>query len=174
VTSRQSPNPLFRRLVRLDPETMDHDKDLVWDRHGLEVLSVSECWSLLEHSVIGRVAFVNAGEPVILPVTYRLDGHSIVFRSSEGSKLSAASMGAVVGFEVDHYDLADRTGWSVVTRGVAERLYDESDVARSGADRLNPWAAPTVDTHPVRVRVWELSGRRIVRGRDGHTGPSEA
>ena len=57
---------------------------------ALEELSEQSCWSLLEHEQLGRVGFIEGGVPVVLPVYYRVDGQSIVFRSGVGSKLSAA------------------------------------------------------------------------------------
>lgn len=141
---------------------MNGDNGVVKDHLRLEVISVDECWSLMEQSVIGRIAFLEAGEPVILPVTYQLDGHSIVFRSSAGSKLLIAGREGVVGFEVDDYDADQRTGWSVVLRGVCERMYDDEDIERSGVDGLTPWAKPNFPTHPIRIRVSDVSGRRIL------------
>ena len=66
--------------------------------------------------------------PAIFPVNYRLIDGCVVFRSAPGSKLSAAASRAVVAFEVDDYNAADRSGWSVLVVGPSE-VVDDLDVA---------------------------------------------
>lgn len=131
------------------------------DRLGLEVLSADECWELLASTAIGRVAFVDAGEPSILPVTHGVQGHMIVFRSGSGTKLEAAAMGHPLAFEVDGWDEQRRTGWSVLAHGVGETVYDD-EVTASFGNVAKPWldAAATRGTW-IRIRVDDVSGRRI-------------
>ena len=62
--------------------------------------------------------------PAIFPVNYRVVDGAIVYWTSPGSKMSAAVAGAVVAFEVDDYQLADRTGWSVLAVGRADVVAD--------------------------------------------------
>ncbi len=132
------------------------------DRLGLEILSTDECWELLQDAAVGRVAFVDAGEPVVLPVTHGVHGHSIVFRSGSGTKLEAAAMGQPLAFEVDGWDDTYRTGWSVLARGVGETVYDDDDIAAfDGGDE--PWLVSAASGTWVRLRVDEVSGRRIAR-----------
>ena len=103
--------------------------------------------------------------PAIFPVNYRLVDGSVVFWSAPGSKLSAAASGAVVAFEVDDYNLADRSGWSVLVVGPSE-VVEDRDVVQ-GARRQ---AAPFVDGQRraiVRVEPTFVSGRRIVHGPAG-------
>ena len=45
-----------------------------------------------------------------------VDG-AIIFKTAAGSKLDATVQGAIVAFEVDGFDVADRSGWSVVAVG---------------------------------------------------------
>ena len=47
----------------------------------LRVLTRSECFELLAGGQFGRVAVVDDRGPVVLPVNYVLDRHTIVFRS---------------------------------------------------------------------------------------------
>ena len=49
------------------------------------------------------------GHPQIFPVTYVVDGESIVFRTAAGTKL-AATRDAEVAFEVDSYDASHGVG----------------------------------------------------------------
>ena len=87
------------------------------DHSGLGVLSQEECLRRIRTARVGRVAFVENGEPVILPVNHGLDGDSVIFRTAPGSKLTAAEDEVPVAFEVDAFDADRRTGWSVVIRG---------------------------------------------------------
>jgi nitroimidazol reductase NimA-like FMN-containing flavoprotein (pyridoxamine 5'-phosphate oxidase superfamily) len=82
------------------------------DHSGLGVLSNEECLRRLRAARVGRVAFVERGEPVILPVNHGLDGDAVVFLTAPGSKLVAADNELPVAFEVDGYDADRRAGWS--------------------------------------------------------------
>ena len=131
------------------------------DRLGLEVLPPEECWTLVAAAPVGRVAFVDAGEPMVLPVTHGVSGHHIVFRSGRGTKLSAVEMAPSIAFEVDHWDAAHRTGWSVLVRGVGEPVYDADEVAALEGLGIDPWLESAAGGTWVRLRVDEITGRRI-------------
>ena len=53
----------------------------------IELLDRDRCLQLLREDEIGRLAVLADGGPVILPVNYRMDGESIVFRTDPGLKL---------------------------------------------------------------------------------------
>lgn len=131
------------------------------DRHGLEVLSPETCWDLLDRTAVGRIAFVEAGEPIVLPVTHAVHDHQIVFRTGLGSKLGAARMNEVVAFEVDEWDPVERAGWSVLVRGVAETVYDDEVIDRYEADDAAPWLESATRGTWVRILVEEITGRRL-------------
>jgi nitroimidazol reductase NimA-like FMN-containing flavoprotein (pyridoxamine 5'-phosphate oxidase superfamily) len=57
-------------------------------------LTKSECFELLAHEHLGRVAVVDDQGPVVFPVKFVLDRHTVVFRTEEGTKLHAASRGS--------------------------------------------------------------------------------
>jgi nitroimidazol reductase NimA-like FMN-containing flavoprotein (pyridoxamine 5'-phosphate oxidase superfamily) len=128
------------------------------DHVGLEVLDFDECLRLLASQPIGRLAFIDAGEPVILPINHAVDGLDVVFRTTTGSKLDAALRGAVVAFEVDAWDELYRTGWSVLLRGRLEEV-DADEVA---GVLLRPYADRVARDRYVRIIADEVSGRRIV------------
>lgn len=129
------------------------------DHQGLEVISPEECWQLLGDAPVGRVAFNESGEPMILPVNHAVVGHSVVFRTLRGSLLHEALMAAPVAFQVDGFDAVQRTGWSVLVRGVADLAEDPDELEQL---ELHPWA-DTVDRDDwVQIRAEEVSGRRIV------------
>lgn len=131
------------------------------DRQGLEVLDADTCWTLIADTAIGRLAVMDAGEPMIFPVAHRVDGHSVVFRTTFGTKLTAASMERPVAFEVDAFDDAARAGWSVVARGSATAVLDADEIAHLGSLGLEPWADAVERDDWIRIRVDEISGRRI-------------
>ena len=70
---------------------------------------------------MGRIAFDFEGKVEIFPVNYGMDGGIIVFRTSVGTKLHAATNTAVT-FEVDSWDAETGVGWSVVAKGRAEEV----------------------------------------------------
>jgi nitroimidazol reductase NimA-like FMN-containing flavoprotein (pyridoxamine 5'-phosphate oxidase superfamily) len=128
---------------------------------GLEILDEAEAFRLLAGSEVGRVGVTIGALPAIFPVNYRLVDGSIVFWSAPGSKLSAAAAGAVVAFEVDDYQAADRSGWSVLAIGRAEIVLDLDLTFRVLASRLEPFVEG-FRTSIVRIEPTLLSGRRLV------------
>lgn len=129
------------------------------DHQGLEVISPEECWQLLAAAPVGRVAFVEAGDPMILPVNHAVVGHSVVFRTLRGSLLHEALMAEPVAFQVDDFDVLARTGWSVLLRGVADLAEDPGTL--EGLE-LHPWADTVERNDWVQIRPDEITGRRIV------------
>ena len=132
------------------------------DHSGLGVLSHEECLRRIRSARVGRVAFVENGEPVILPVNHAVDGDAVVFRTAPGSKLVAAEDEVPVAFEVDAYDVDRWTGWSVVVRGVASVVDDAAEVARLATIGVTPWADLVERTNWVRIRAYSLTGREVV------------
>lgn len=126
---------------------------------GPTVLSTSQSWALLREAVVGRLAVVVDGRPDIFPVNYVVDHGSIVFRTARGTKLTGAA-GRLVAFEVDSFDPADGTAWSVVVAGTARevnRLHELVDAL----------ALPVFAWHPaphrciVRIEPDTVTGRRF-------------
>lgn len=125
------------------------------------VISPDECAALLDRSHLGRIALVDKGLPLILPVNYVLDHTEVVFRTNPGSKLEAALRHAAVAFEIDGTDDETRTGWSVLIRGHAHEVHDEAELERLEKLELVPWA-PGTRQHYVRITSLETTGRRIL------------
>jgi hypothetical protein len=96
--------------------------------------------------------------PAILPVKYLLWDDDILFRTAPGTKLSAALMGAVVGFEVDDTDDDMSRGWSVLVVGHANAVRDQATLDRVRRLPLQAWAAGERD-HFVRIPTEHISGR---------------
>lgn len=127
----------------------------------IEELSAEECMQLLKlGSYVGRIGFILDGRPMILPVNYLAEEHSLVFASLDGTKLHTLAGGADVVFEVDEARPLYHAGWSVLVRGRAHEVTDERDIELLRRGPLQSWAAVR-DAHWIRVGIDEVSGRRI-------------
>jgi uncharacterized protein len=131
------------------------------DRNGLMVLPRGQCLRLLRRATVGRVAVNVAGVPAAFPVNFALLDDDIVFRTSPGTKLSAAIEGAVVGFEVDRIDPVFESGWSVLIQGPSSVIADDDELLRVRRLHLRAWA-PGERPHFVRIRSESVSGRRFL------------
>lgn len=129
---------------------------------GLELLTEDEVLDLLAAGEVGRVGLTIGALPAIFPVNYRLIDGSIVFRTTTGSKMAAAAAGAVVAFEVDDYDVPNRTGWSVLAVGPSTIVRDLDLTFKVLDSRLEPLAGSERRTTIVKIQPTFLSGRRIV------------
>ena len=129
---------------------------------ALEVLSDAECTKRLRAGKLGRLALVDRdGKPLIFPINYFFDEGLIAFRTAPGTKLDLAP-GAHVCFEIDEWDEARGSGWSVVAKGIA---HDFTHPRSGSVARLHYWpiepAAPGARHHIVGILVTEISGRHF-------------
>jgi hypothetical protein len=132
------------------------------DHRGLRVLGLDECLERLRSAPLGRVAFVDTGEPVVFPVNHAIDGVDVVFRTSWGSKLEVAESSGVVAYEVDGYDSRNESGWSVVVKGTAQLVYETVDTDRYDQLGLRSWADIKGLGFWVRIRPVEITGREVI------------
>lgn len=138
------------------------------DRNGLEVLDREDSLALLAPGGIGRVLVTLDALPAAFPVNFALLDGDVVFRSGTGVKLQAALRNTVVGFEVDDFDGADHTGWSVLVTGHCSEIEQSAELARARRLPLRPWA-PSEPTRFVRIHSQLVTGRRIsLGGRAAH------
>jgi nitroimidazol reductase NimA-like FMN-containing flavoprotein (pyridoxamine 5'-phosphate oxidase superfamily) len=130
-------------------------------RTGIEVMDRDDCLRRLAQDEIGRLALVERGEPVILPVNYVLDGGDIVFRTDPGTKLDAQDR-APVCFEIDQFDRDAHTGWSVVVTGQLEEVtrHDGRRYEQVRALPIEPWAGGEKQ-HWMRVVPSRITGRHV-------------
>ena len=135
----------------------------VTDRHGLEVLPLNQCLSLLRSRPLGRLAYQAAGTPVVVPVNHLVDGSTVVLRTVAGGKLDVGLAGKPVAFQLDDHDPARGTGWSVLVQGRAEIVDDPELLARYD-DQLDSWAiSDSTEVSWLRIVPDEVSGRRLRR-----------
>jgi hypothetical protein len=131
------------------------------EAHGyLLGLSQAECWQLLSAGSVGRIAWVRADRPFVIPVNYAVVGAEIHIRSAAYSTLVREIDGSEVAFQVDDIDTAARCGSTVTAQGRAEIRF---------AGTRTP-IEPTVEVWPsgakaatIAVDVAEISGRRLTR-----------
>jgi uncharacterized protein len=135
-------------------------RKLATDELGLEILHIGDCFRLLPTVTLGRIGFTSGGEVLVLPVIFLVDGQDVVFRAKAGSKLASVEVGQYVAFEVDSYDAAAGTGWSVVVRGLAE-VQPETEYARLDTPGMKAWGGPTEERAWVRIRPASISGRQM-------------
>jgi nitroimidazol reductase NimA-like FMN-containing flavoprotein (pyridoxamine 5'-phosphate oxidase superfamily) len=130
-------------------------------RTGVEWIGHDECLRLLAAEEVGRLAIVQGRTPHIFPVNYVLDGDQVVFRTDPGVKLDAGPRFRAC-FEIDGFDRAARTGWSVVATGRLEEvtLYDSSTFARVHVLPIQPWAGGDKG-HWMRLIPTHITGRRV-------------
>jgi uncharacterized protein len=143
-------------------------KTLTSNSPYVDQLTHHVCRSLLQSHRLGRVAFINdEGLPTIFPVNYRLNGDEVVIRTDHG-ELYNGSAAHQVAFEVDDYDDATRTGWSVLVRGFARDVTESDDLLYEMAvfDEPFPWA-PGERNAILAIPIDRISGRQIVRHRLG-------
>jgi len=128
----------------------------------LEEIPEEECLALLAGQEVGRLAVVEQGAPVVLPVNYVADGRTVAVRTDPGTKLAWGSLGPVA-LEVDHIDPATRRGWSVLVRGTGREITEGIDAwsEELRARPLVPWAAGARN-HWIAVASPTVTGRRIV------------
>ena len=127
-----------------------------------EVLNLEhhECWAMLRNVSVGRLAVLVAGRPDIFPINYTVDGGTLVFRTSEGTKLSGASEDAAVAVEADGVDPDTGLAWSVVVKGTAAVVTGTEQVLDTTQLFLFPWQAGKKDVF-VRITPDTVTGRRF-------------
>ena len=109
---------------------------------------------------IGRVGFFADGEVQVLPVNHVVDGQDVIFRTAQGSKLSATDGRSPITFEADDYDEQTHSGWSVVMNGRAESVDEDAELDRLSRTGLRPWAGTVERPFWIRIRPTSVSGRR--------------
>jgi uncharacterized protein len=137
---------------------------------AIAVLDMRTCWELVAAEEVGRLAVSVDQRPDIFPVNFAVDEQTIVFRTAEGTKLSAVFVDSAVAFEVDGYDAGTDTAWSVVVKGHASEV-PMQNLLDDSAFPLFSWTA-TPKSRFMRIVPDDISGRRfrVARRRPGPAG----
>jgi hypothetical protein len=139
----------------------------IWDPE-VELLDEDECRRLISAGGVGRLAYSGPRGVAVLPVRYKLDQGSIVFRTPLNSPtdedLRTGIEGAEykVSFEVDELGQEAREGWMVFVQGAAHHMDSESDRASAWASGGQPSGGATRE-HFLRITPTFIAGRRLRR-----------
>lgn len=128
----------------------------------LREIETSRCLQLVEAVPYGRLATVDAGEPLLLVVNHLVDGGDIYLRTRPDARLARLTDNGRVAkaiYEVDSGFPAGRSGWSVMAKGWLAREYGETRAAHLRA-RLTTWAQGERDI-VLHLQVEELTGRAV-------------
>jgi nitroimidazol reductase NimA-like FMN-containing flavoprotein (pyridoxamine 5'-phosphate oxidase superfamily) len=127
----------------------------------LEELSEDECLQLLSDAHVGRLAVVEDGQPLVVPVNFTYTPDGLVVRTDVGTKLEAGGR-HLVAFEIDEIDQQSHLGWSVLVQGHG---YDVTDTLDEKSGRLrstlvDTWA-PGEKARRMRIDLSKITGRRL-------------
>lgn len=136
-------------------------------RRVLERLDEAESLRLLANAGVGRLVFNSRYGPTALPVTYKVDGGSLVLGTwdpifDEDLRTGIAHADYHVAVEVDQVDLHAREGWAVLVRGAAHHLDSQAERAPFIDAGLEPWVEG-VQAHFIRVKPISILGLRTRR-----------
>ena len=93
-------------------------------------------------------------------MNFRLVAEEVLFRTSVGTKLDAATCNRVVAFEADGLDALSHTGWSVVVTGLAREVTDEAELADLDPSTIPRWT-PVDSARVVAISTEMVTGRRL-------------
>lgn len=155
-------NPYAREPdVPLDPAAL-----------GVEVIDTEQCWRLLQRSTFGRFAMEgDDGAPDVVPMNFHVHDGAIYVRSAPGKKLRSIVEHPSVAFEIDGMDVTHY--WSVVVRGVAQRLSLDEEIEDSGVLQLRS-LSPTPKHDFVRITPHSVTGRRFPRHHRADVSPESS
>lgn len=130
------------------------------DQGSLVELEPVACLDLIAEHDLGRLAINQEGGPLVFPVNYAVEGGTVIFRTTMGTKLAAADQRATVSFQVDRIDRDEGVGWSVLIRGRLQEVVRGDELDRLAELDLEPFAGGR-RSHWVRVMARSVTGRLI-------------
>jgi nitroimidazol reductase NimA-like FMN-containing flavoprotein (pyridoxamine 5'-phosphate oxidase superfamily) len=134
----------------------------------LEELDEAECLRLIASGGIGRIGFSGRYGPTVMPVNYQLYEGTIVFRTAQDSatdedlRTGIANAEYKVAFEIDDFDSAARTGWSVLIQGSAHHVESEAERASVEGAGVDPWPGGGRELF-LRITPMRITGRRVLQ-----------
>ena len=132
----------------------------------LEELDEAECLRLIASGGIGRIGYSGRYGPTVMPVNYQLYEGTIVFRTTPDSttdedlRTGIANAEYKVAFEIDDFDTAARTGWSVLIQGSAHHVESEAERASVAGAGVDPWPGGDRELF-LRIMPTRVTGRRV-------------
>ena len=126
-----------------------------------EELDLDTCLERLRAHTVGRVGVLVDGDPVVLPVNYRLMETAgltwVVLRTRTGNVIDSAS--ERVAFEIDGIDPIRRRGWSVLVRGTLLHVDPGAAEFRARFDP-EPWLTDERDAW-LMIEPFSITGREL-------------
>lgn len=132
----------------------------------LEELDEAECLRLIASGGIGRIGYSGRYGPTVMPVNYQLYEGTIVFRTTPDSttdedlRTGIANAEYKVAFEIDDFNTAARTGWSVLIQGSAHHVDSEAERASVAGAGVDPWPGGDRELF-LRINPTRVTGRRV-------------
>ena len=132
----------------------------------LEELDEAECLRLIASGGIGRIGYSGRYGPTVMPVNYQLYEGTIVFRTTPDSatdedlRTGIANAEYKVAFEIDDFNTAARTGWSVLIQGSAHHVESEAERASVAGAGVDPWPGGGRELF-LRIMPTRVTGRRV-------------
>ncbi len=139
---------------------------MTYARPVLEELDEAECLRLIASGGIGRIGYSGRYGPTVMPVNYQLYEGTIVFRTTPDSatdedlRTGIANAEYKVAFEIDDFDTAERTGWSVLIQGSAHHVESEAERVSIVDAGVDPWPGGGRDLF-MRITPSRITGRRV-------------
>lgn len=128
---------------------------------SIDELTEDDCFDLLRHSEVGRLAVqLPEGGVDIFPTNFVIDERSVLLRTDRGTKLDSLQTEHMVAFEADHFDYFERSAWSVVVKGRAARIDDHNELFRLLNVDIDTWH-PERKPFFVRITPSIITGRRF-------------
>jgi nitroimidazol reductase NimA-like FMN-containing flavoprotein (pyridoxamine 5'-phosphate oxidase superfamily) len=127
----------------------------------IEELPFETCLALLRTHKFGRIAVLEVGFPVVLPINFRLVETTgrcwVAIRTRPGNVIDRAPR--PVAFEIDGFDVTEQQGWSVLVRGTLHHV--RTDTA-DFAERFDPqpWLDSNRDAWLI-IEPFSITGRRL-------------
>jgi hypothetical protein len=134
----------------------------------VERLGEADCWRLISLGGVARLAYSGRFGLAVLPVSYKLDEGSLVFRVTLGSPtdedLRTGIQGAEyrVAIEIDDVGQDAREGWFVFIQGAAHHLDSDDDGTSVAVPGVQSSADGTRE-HFVSITPTLITGRRLRR-----------
>jgi hypothetical protein len=127
----------------------------------IDELPLDECLRRLRAAIVGRIAVIERGFPLVIPVNYRTvetnDRTRLVVRTRPGNLLDRASM--AVALEIDGIDPAHHQGWSVLVRGTLHHVDLEVFNLEARFDP-QPWIETERDSW-LLIAPFAITGRQL-------------
>jgi nitroimidazol reductase NimA-like FMN-containing flavoprotein (pyridoxamine 5'-phosphate oxidase superfamily) len=124
-------------------------------------LDRGESLELLTAKTVGRIGFLAADGPVVLPMNYVLSDNHIIVRTVAFGVVARSAVDQKVAFEVDDVDDFLQAGWSVLVRGAGTLLTDRQLEQLRSSTAPEPWAEGP-RTLFFSIACEQVSGRRLL------------